>query len=306
MTKEKELIAKTDTANIPMWHGDAMILLVAFLAAWQTPFARLLQDRGTSPIGSVTMLFVVSAVLNNAVILCNGRFKTVYTEGRQHFKVLALMGLFNFAESFGLFFSAHTLDAGVSIVLLYMAPVFISLFYLVTKIRPVPVPQRFAIVVCIFGCLLTVDVFRNSLSSLSISGIMWGLLGAVCFGGYTVCNDLAAPQGMDKWTAITIVMDVAAVLSVFAYPGMFREFACLQLADIGIFLYLAGVTKIINLLLVFAGIKIIGATRASVVQATEIPFTQLVAFITLRQLLEPVQFIGIGLVVFAVMLMQKK
>lgn len=286
--------------------GNLLIVLFAFFVAWQTPFARILQDHGVPQIGTVTMLFVIAAVFVNVVDLVRGKTAAIYREGRRHLKVLVLMSILNFTGSIGLFFSVRTLDIGVAVALLYLSPVFICLFFLITKIRPVPVIQRIAVFICVFGCLCAVNVFQKDPEDLALAGILLAVLAAAALGGYTLCNELLVPEEMDPWTVITIVLDIAAVLSILVFPGMFAEFAKLSLVDLGIFVYLAGVTKILCLHLLLAGTKIVGAQRSAVLQSLEIPFSLLVAYITLHQLLAPVQFIGAALVFLSVVLMQKK
>ena len=303
MPSGKRTAAQTEQ---PQWKGYLLLVLFAFFVSWQTPFVTLLQNHGVPQIGTVTMLFVSAAVVVNLVDLFTGRIGRVYREGRQHLKVLIPMGLLNFLGSIGLFFSVHTLDAGVAVALLYMSPVFVCLFLFVTKIRLVARMQWIAIAVCVLGCACAVNVFQTAPEDLSVRGILFALMAAVLLGGYTMCNDLLVPPGMDKWTVITFVLDVAAVLSIFAFPGMFAQFAALEIVDIGIFVYLACFTKILCLHLMLAGTKIVGAARSAVVQSMEIPFTLLVAFITLHQMLAPVQFLGVGLVILSVVLMQKE
>jgi drug/metabolite transporter (DMT)-like permease len=292
--------------NTGMAKGYLFLILFAFFVAWQTPFVTILQNHGVPAIGTVTMTFVVAAVLINLIDLVTGRIKTVYREGRQHLKALLLMGALNFMGSIGLFSSVRTLDAGVAVALLYLSPVVICLFYFVTRLRPVSRHQWIAVAVCVIGCAMAVNVFQVAKGGLSVQGVLFGLLAATSMGGYVMCNDLLVPKDMDKWTAITLVLDTAACLSIVVYPGMFEQFTGLSLLDIGIFIYVAGVTKIVCLHLMLAGTKIVGAARSAVVQSMEIPFTLLLAFLTLHQMLGPVELLGTGLVVLSVILMQRQ
>ena len=87
--------------NTGMAKGYLFLILFAFFVAWQTPFVTILQNHGVPAIGTVTMTFVVAAVLINLIDLVTGRIKTVYREGRQHLKALLLMGALNFMGSIG-------------------------------------------------------------------------------------------------------------------------------------------------------------------------------------------------------------
>ena len=303
MASEKTAAINQET---PKWKGYLLLVLFAFFVAWQTPFVTILQNHGVPAIGTVTMTFVVAAVLINLVDLFTGKIRIVYREGRQHLKILLLMGVLNFVGSIGLFSSVRTLDAGVAVALLYLSPVVICLFYFVTKIRPVSHTQWVAVFVCILGCALAVNVFQVAKEGLSVQGILFGILAAVSMGSYVMCNDLLVPPGMDKWTVITFVLNTAACLSIVVYPGMFGQFVKLTPVDIGIFIYVAGVTKILCLHLMLAGTKIVGAARSAVVQSLEIPFALLLAFFTLHQVLGPVELLGTGLVVLSVVLMQRQ
>lgn len=287
------------------WKGFLLLIIASFLVAWQTPFVTILQQRGTPAVGTVAMLFVVSAVLINLIDLALGKAGKVYRESARHMKVLLPLGISNFLMSVGLFFSVQTLDAGMAVVLLYLSPVFVAVFFLVTKMRPVSGWQRVAIVLCLLGCMLVENVFRLDFRSLSITGILFGVLSGASYGTYTLLNDLFVPREMDQWTVITITLDIGAVLSLFMYPGMFAQFAALDVVDIALFVYLAGVTKIACLLLMLAGTRSIGAAKAAVVESMELPFTLLVALVTLHQVMSPMQLLGVLLVIVSVALMQK-
>ena len=67
--------------NTGMAKGYLFLVLFAFFVAWQTPFVTILQNHGVPAIGTVTMTFVVAAVLINLIDLVTGRIKTVYREG---------------------------------------------------------------------------------------------------------------------------------------------------------------------------------------------------------------------------------
>ena len=114
------------------WSGYLILIVGAFLVAWQTPLARILQDRGIPALGTVTMLFFVAAVLLNLIEIVSGKAGQVYGEARGHIGALLLMGGFAFFLALGLFFSVKTLDAGMAAVLLYLSPSFVCLFFLVT------------------------------------------------------------------------------------------------------------------------------------------------------------------------------
>ena len=53
--------------NTGMAKGYLFLILFAFFVAWQTPFVTILQNHGVPAIGTVTMTFVVAAVLINLI-----------------------------------------------------------------------------------------------------------------------------------------------------------------------------------------------------------------------------------------------
>ena len=287
------------------WYGYLILIVGAFLVAWQTPLARILQDRGIPALGTVTMLFFVAAVLLNLIEIVSGKAGQVYGEARGHIGALLLMGGFAFFLALGLFFSVKTLDAGMAAVLLYLSPSFVCLFFLVTKIKPVAPVHLAAVAICLAGCALTLDVIHISLENLSVQGILFGVLAGACMAAYSLAGELLLPARVSRWTVTTIAVDVGAVLGAIVDPGMFVRFLHLGIAEVLVFLYLALVTKVIGLQVLSRGSQLIGPERATVVMSLEIPFTVVIAFFVLQQTMVPSQLVGIVLVVLSVILLRK-
>lgn len=300
---EKELqTTKTGTGT---GTGYFFLILGAFLVSWQTPLAKIMQEHGVPAIGTVTMMYVAAAVLFNLMHVCTGKVREVYRPCKGHLPVLIMMGCTTFLVNIGLFFAVRTLNAAVVSVLLYLAPAFVCLFFLITGIRPVSFMNKLAILVCILGSMCALDVFHTPVSELSGQGILFGVLAGAGLAGYTILADVYVPEQISRISVVTITVNTGAVLGTLVDPGLYARFLTIGWTDILILFALAYVTKILYLQFLVRATKTIGAERASVVMSMEVPFTLMVAFFTLHQTMLPIQLAGVGLVILSVVLLRR-
>ena len=270
-------------------YGCLLIALAAFCYSWQSPITKLLLAEGVRALDVVTGLSLCSAVLIDGYFLATRKARGIVQEVRENISVVFLQGLAKFGINFGLFLALRTMNAGVLSVVYYTAPAFVCVFFMITKIKPVGAANKIAVLTTVAGCMLALDVFHVSFAELSIPGILLGLLAAVSCGTFTVLTDLKGREL--SFHAIT-----AGALTIPSF----------SLLVAGLFLCQAVVTKIMSIVTETRGVMHIGAEKATVILALEVPFTLLISYLTLHETMTGIQLPGVALVICSVLLLQRE
>lgn len=286
-------------------YGCLLIALAAFCYSWQSPITKLLLAEGVRALDVVTGLSLCSAVLIDGYFLATRKARGIVQEVRENISVVFLQGLAKFGINFGLFLALRTMNAGVLSVVYYTAPAFVCVFFMITKIKPVGAANKIAVLTTVAGCMLALDVFHVSFAELSIPGILLGLLAAVSCGTFTVLTDLKGREL--SFHAITAgALTINAVLAVLVNPGIFIRIPSFSLLVAGLFLCQAVVTKIMSIVTETRGVMHIGAEKATVILALEVPFTLLISYLTLHETMTGIQLTGVALVICSVLLLQRE
>lgn len=289
-----------------MRMGILMTVFVSYCFAWQNIFTKLIQAQGVRTLDVITMLFVVGAVIAHAFVLATGKRREVYGQVKGNGKVVLFMGAVNFGVSVGFFYALETLPAGVVTAVGYSAPAMVVVFYLITRIKPIPLAGKVAVLVSIAGVALALNVFGGPVGNLSVSGIGWALFGALCYGAYAVGAELLVPKGMKQLTVVTFGLTVSALIGALINPGMFLRFPHIGAIALLFLLLNATITKFVPLQLEVKASSIIGAERVMVILCLNVPFSILNAYLVLGETLKTVQLLGAGLILAAVLMIQKK
>jgi drug/metabolite transporter (DMT)-like permease len=216
----------------------------------------------------------------------------------------AAFGVFGLAAVHFTYFKTISLtNVATAILLEYLAPVLILAFSVAfLKERPTwSLPG--AVAMSVTGCALMVNAIGPGRLSVSAAGLAWGLTSAVFFALYTVLGKYAAHR-FSQWTLLAyglgaaagfwlVFLGPAAVLGVLADPRRF-----------GAVLFMAIVGTIAPFGAYLTALHHIDATKASITATLEPGIAAVAAFFLLGEALTPLQLLGGGLVLGAIMVVQ--
>jgi len=280
-------------------RGRGALLALASAAGFSTLglFAKLIYAEGFSAPQTLAWRFTIAAAALWAWIGLASRNASLRRPplGKRLVPV-ALLGILGFAPQAGLYFlTLRYLDPGITSLLLYLYPSFVILLSLVLyRKRPGRV-QVLSLCLSLAGCAIT--FFKPG--SYPITGLALGLVVAVAYGAYLVAGDRVL-EGVDPVRATALIMVEAAVAYWIAAaatgPIRFPATATTILGVLGI-AFFATVLPITTL---FASMRAIGASDASLFSTVEPLLTVALSAIFLGERLAPAQAAGGALILAAV------
>lgn len=280
------------------------LLVVLATVSWSTSgtlIKHIMQAYGVSAwaLAFWRDLFTFVMLLSITLMLGAGRLRV----GRRDLLGLAAMG----AISIGIFHvlwatAVVMIPVATATVLNYTAPAFVALFaWLVWREAPTR-KQTWALGLALLGCLLVTGAYNLGNDELNLPGLLIGLSTGVTYAGFTILGKRALRR-LDSWTVITYAFGFAALTVGLLRPSVVPELLAMPPAAWGWIALLALVSTVCGFGLYTRGLKDMPATSASIVATFEPALAAGWAFLFLKESIAPMQFLGGGLVIAAVILL---
>ena len=278
--------------------GVLLLLASSVGFALAPTFSRLARDDGAGSLGALLRRFTIATLLMFALrpLLARGsRLPRGVLLVR-----LFLMGAVGYFLAATLFFTAlRTMDSGVAIVIWYCNPVLVVIAAWVARgVRPGRV-----LVLCVALSVAGVGIAAGQLGAADLSAVFLVLGSSVAYVFYTVTGE-AVLHRTDLATATAIVfLGATCSLSLLAVSGV-GDFAGPASATGWLaILGFAVVATVIPTVLMFEGLRRIGAGKASVVGAVEPVSTIIFGVVILGEAVTALRLVGAALVIAAVVIL---
>lgn len=280
-------------------YGYIYAVLAAFFYALIAIIGKGLVSGGTHPL-QVTFYQYVFTILILGILLLLRKPSALRCNAKQ-LGAFALLGIIGGACTNLLFYSAlQYLDAGIASMLLFIHPVYITIFFAVTKIRAMKSINYFTVLLAVAGAAIVLNIFSSSLN-LSALGITLGLLSGVSYAFYSIFADLklkSEDPNIINFYACTSALLFTAVLLAISGIGF-----SVKLTDLPSIFFLAGFSGILPVFFFFKALQYIGSEKVSVIASVELPMTLLMAFTFLREHMQPIQLFGVVLIIISTVLL---
>ncbi len=278
-------------------RGYLYAAVASSLYALISVLGKLVLHEGTDPMVLIFYQYAVSSVaLYIGIRLLRPQLLTV---SRVQLGQLGIQGIVGaLATNICFYFALQYLNAGITSMLLFTNPIFVTLFFALTGIKILRGVNYIALALAMVGSVLVLDVFRAGMTGLPLPGILLGLGSALTYAFYNVYADLKmtamSPYTVSLYTNLYGL--AASGLLVVALHGGLPVISLLS------FVYILGIVLIAGIMPVvffYKSVALIGAERTSIVATLELPFTLIVAFLVLGEQLNGIQGIGVLLVLGA-------
>jgi len=216
--------------------------------------------------------------------------------------VLALGGLCYSSQAFGFFQALHYLTVGVTTLILYTYPVFvtiIAIYYLKEKITNKTVIALFSALIGVF-----LVVYSNGIE-VNLKGVVFIMASSLIYSIYITLSKITV-RNVDPRVMGVYVMFSAA--STFFLIGTATGKIQINLTPKGflISLLIALIPTIIAIVTFFEGIRLIGSSRASIISTLEPVVAATLGFLLLGEVLSPVQIFGGVMILTSVLILRKE
>jgi drug/metabolite transporter (DMT)-like permease len=282
--------------------GVVLVGLGATSYGMLATFVRLAYDEGFTTAEVTTSQFIYGIL---GILLINSFQKikkgtTVIKATTRNVFQLMLAGTSLGMTSVFYYLAVKYIPVSIAIILL-MQTVWMGV--LIEMILDKKAPSKLkivSVVIVLIGTLLATNIFKNDVQ-LDWHGMMWGILAAASFTTTMFTANRVAVGISSAQRSLFMLLGGAVIVFSFALATQNTPFNFEIFMKWGIVLSLFG--TIIPPMLMNAGFPLTGIGLGSIVSALELPVSVLMAYFLLHEQVILVQWIGIILIVLAVVLM---
>ena len=285
--------------------GYLMVLTAGTLWGTIGLFATILNNLGMEPFPVAFYRLLFASLLLMPVLLWQGRGLRLFRISRKGLISCLLVGLVSQGIYNLCYMNAIKLGGmATASVLLYTAPVFVALMSRLFFREPLGKNVIIAIAINIFGCILTVTGGNFSEISLSVFGIVMGVLAGFTYGTLPVFSRLGADDE-DPYTSAFYGLAFGAVAPFFMVRPWRPEVT--GITDYRMVLALIGfgiIPSALAYIIYFGGLgKIKETSIVPILASVETVAASLIGLIVFHQMLSPVKVLGIAMVFGSIIIM---
>jgi drug/metabolite transporter (DMT)-like permease len=201
------------------------------------------------------------------------------------------------------YLAVQYIPVSVAIVLL-MQTVWMGVVLEMILYKKAPETRKlFSVVVILIGTVLATDLIKEP-HGVNWTGFAWGILAAVCYTATMYSSNHLEIYSPPLKRSLYMILGGLIVIAVIFYPAFDRHFSYQIFLRWGPVLSLFG--TIIPPLLFTRGMPLTGVGLGAIIAALEIPITILMAYIILKEPVNLSQWLGVLLILSAVIVMNIK
>lgn len=211
------------------------------------------------------------------------------------------LALFNGAWSFSVKFNG----AAVATVLAYSSPAFTLLLARPLLKEPITARKWLAVALSLAGCVLVVKAYTAETWNVNGWGLVAGLVTGLCFAIYNLAGRWSAKRFTSPWTVTTYgFLFAAATLGLTQTPATLFTLGSAWDGWLILGILAIGPT-ILGYGLYTVSLRYLPASTAGLVASLEPALTAIMAVFILGESLDGLQWLGAGLIVVAVLTVQR-
>jgi drug/metabolite transporter (DMT)-like permease len=218
---------------------------------------------------------------------------------------LAVFGVVGLAGMHFTYFKAISYtNVATAILLEYLAPVLVLIVSVLFLGERLTWALPSGVALSVLGCSLVVGAIGGEGLTVSAQGIMWGLVSAAFFAGYSLMGRYAAPR-FSPWTALVYGLGFAAafwLIYLGGPSGIATAFA--SPSSTAAVLFIAVVSTIVPFAAFLKALHYIDPTRATIIATLEPVSAGVAAFAAFGETFGAVQLVGALLVLAAIVVIQ--
>jgi len=291
-----------DESGLIPRKGYFFVIFAAVLWAVSGVAGKFLFHRGIEPLQLIQLRVTLSAAsLFLFLLVFRPALLRISARDFFYFAVLGIAGMGMVQSAY--LYSISKIHVAVAILLEYLAPVFIAMYYVFVAPEKLTRITLIAIGISVTGCYLAVGAYNIDLLTMNWQGIVSGVVSGIAYAFYGVYCE----KGMRKYDPWTVVFYALVFAALFWNATVFA-LGDVKLSHTGVdwfwILYIAVMGTVVPYGFYSAGISLVRSTRACVTATLEPISAGFIAFFFLGEVLGPLQILGGILVMASVTLLQ--
>ncbi|MDN7240768.1 DMT family transporter [Planococcus sp. N028] len=203
-----------------------------------------------------------------------------------------------------LFKAIEETSISVATILLYTAPVFVTLFSRILFKEALTPRKIGALAITLVGCSLVIGVLPGMNETISFYGLLLGLGAGLFYALYSIFGKYAL-QKYDSLT-VTVFTFLFAAAAITPFSGIWQMTSLLQNPSVWLYAFGIGLfSTVLPFLFYTKGLEIIESSRASIIATIEPVVAVVVGIMIFSEHLNLWQYIGISFVIGAVLLVRE-
>ncbi len=294
----------TSPSGVIPRRGYVYVVLAALLWAVSGTSGKFLFLSGVTPLQFVQLRLTLSALcLAILLALFRPHLLKIARGDILYFAILGISGMAMVQFTYS--YSISKINVAIAILLEYLAPVFIALYYVFACPEKPSRMTLLAVAISVSGCYLAVGAYNVDLLTLNWEGIVVGILSGLSYGWYAVYGE----RGMRRYDPLTVVFYALLFASVF-WNTVLSPLEAFRVSYSSVewfwIVYIVIFGTIIPYGLYSEGISLVRSTRASVTATLEPITAGFLAFFFLGESLQSLQLAGGALVLASVIILQMR
>ena len=283
--------------------GYIYVILASSFFAMIGIISKMAMNTGLTPFMLLTYQYLFTIIFLSIWILATDR-KALLID-KKSIMLMAIQGVIGaFGTSLFFYLAITKISVGMSTMLLFLYPAVVNIYFGFSGVRKIGAASIVALLSALMGSFMVLNIFGTEGFSISIIGIIFGICSCLAYAFYNIFADLKfsnfSPVIISFYTAIS-----AFITSLIVSPSFFKFDVNFSWKLIGLFVLLALTSGIIPTILMYKGIKYIGADKASIVASSELPMTIILAYFFLSEKMSIIQLLGVAAIVGSVVLLEK-
>lgn len=274
--------------------GYLLAFVQAVLYACMGIIGKYLYGTGLDPRQVMVLRFVMTFVILGAFLAVR-RKQRLFSRN----PLVYLQGVFFMGSALFYFLAVDAISAGLATTLLYAYPAVVALLGTVVFRERLTRRIAAAVALALAGVAAISGIVPGSELAVSPAGLAYAVGSCVAFAVYVVIGQKVV--GDDQPLTVTFsITSVSVVMLVLLFPATFPELLSFTPLQLGLGAAMAVFTTILPVVALLAAIRIIGATKASLISTSETPISLLLAYLVLGETLTPLQGAGCALVIASI------
>lgn len=274
--------------------GYVLAVAQAILYASMGVFAKFLYNTGLNPQQVTIMRFVPAAVLLAIVIVVLRKGKVF-----SRTPMVYVQGIFFAASAYLYMLTVDELTAGLTTVIFYSYPAVVAILAVLVFHERFTLRTLLALVLALAGIVLISGILSADTIQLSPLGLAYGIGSCLAFAVYSLLGQ-ATVKKEGQLTISFTMSAISSLIMLVLYPAQFPTLLQMDAMQWIICIVMAILCTALPIPMLLAAIKRIGATKASLIGISETPFSLLLAFLVLGEVLTAFQGIGSALIVASI------
>ncbi len=218
---------------------------------------------------------------------------------------ISLLGVAGVAASNYFYYLAiQRTSVATAIIVQYTAPVWVLLYMVMRGAERLTWSKMGSVFLAILGIALVIGLFGQGRLQLDALGVTAALVAAFSFAFYNIGGHSILAR-YDRWTVLLYTTLAAALFWIVVNPPNKIVAAHYSPAAWMFLLVFALLSVLVPFAFYFAGLQHLAPTKAIVVSCLEPVFSILIAAIALKEVVRPLQGLGIVMVLGAILMVQR-